>query len=346
MTFLFVLFSFFLIYLLFVILYPTKRFRPRRVDSCLYKLPDLYLYSFQLHVHSQFSYDSLGKPEDITRAAKEENIDYVVVTDHENDSIKHFADERLIGGLEKKITGEEGKVLGDLLMADDLRVVAHPFKEKYRWKLDLPESYFIELIDLKDVLLERKALMFFLIPYILLTAVFSKRLVLEALKKLIDLRKYAGLYLKMGIRNRVVGGLDHHVKLYIREVGIRFLFPSYKHSFKIMRNFLISNKKIDNKVQFIEVLREGMLLISFSHKPTLYWKEDGFLKVLPSEKCLLIKMGVHDEECYEGSFFELKPEGGLTMFLGYTYIFSFKGFYFGLKPLFLFLWKEADEGKG
>ncbi|MCS7197048.1 MAG: PHP domain-containing protein [Aquificaceae bacterium] len=343
MTFLLLFLSLFLLYLLLVELYPFRKLKVERVSYTIPRLPDLYLYSFQIHVHSQFSYDSLGKPEDIIRSAKEENIDFVVVTDHENDSIKHFAGERLIAGMEKKVLGEGGKVLGDLLLVGDLKVVAHPFREKYQWRLELPEDYLFEIVDLKDALLERKGFFLFLIPYVLSKTLISRRLFLDALKKLIDIRRFARLYLKMGISNPVVGGLDHHVKFYLREVGIRFLFPDYLHSFRLMRNFLLVDKKLKDKNDFIEGLKRGRTLLSFSKKPTLYWKEGGLLKILPSTRCLLVKMSSGGEEFYEGACFELKPTHGMNLFLGYTYSLRIGSLYLGLKPLFLFAWKEAED---
>lgn len=147
----------------------------------------------------------------------------------------------------------------------------------------------------------------------------------------------------MGISNPVVGGLDHHVKFYLREVGIRFLFPDYLHSFRLMRNFLLVDRKLNDKNDFIEGLKRGRTLLSFSEKPTLYWKEEGFLKILPSKRCLLLRVSSEGEEFYEGSGFELKPGYGMNLFLGYTYSLRIGSLYFGLKPLFLFAWKEANK---
>lgn len=333
-----------LIYFIFLELYPIRRIKAKSLGLLPYKLPSLYLYSFEIHLHSQFSYDSLGKPEDILDFAKTEEIDYVITTDHDNDYIKYFADHRLIAGIERKVLGEGGSILGDLLLVDDIRVVAHPFKEKYRWKMDLPEDYLFELIDLKDALLERKDLLFSHLPYILIKGFFSINYALEAIKKLIPVEKYALLYLSMGIKNPIVGGLDHHVKVYIREVGVRFLFPHYKHSFRLMRNFLISEERVESKEDFLKQLKKGHTVISFSKKPTLYWKEEGKIKIYPSERCLLIRYSREGVEAYKGSYFEME-QVGTSLFLAYTYKFQWSNFYFGLKPLFIFLWKEEKDGR-
>lgn len=328
-----------LFYTIAVSIYPTRRLKVLKQNSLPKKLPDLYLYSFQVHLHSQFSYDSLGKPEDIYDAAKEEEIDYVMVTDHNNDHIRFFADERLIAGIEKKILGDKNQILGDILIFDTLKVIAHPFNEKYKWQLEFPKDYLFELIDLKDAILERKKALIFLFPYISLLAIFNISKALEAIKKLIDIEKYANLYLNMDIKNPIVGGLDHHVKVYIREVGIRFLFPDYRHSFKLMRNFFISHEKIQSKEEFIKKLNTGNILISFEKKPTLYWKEEN-LKIMAPKSCVLIRKTIEKQEAYEGSYFDVKLDPGTNFFLGYIYKFRLGSFYFGLKPLFIFLWRE------
>ena len=345
MTLIFLLLLLLVVYFTFAHFYPVRGFKAKFSSFTPNTFPNLYLYSFEIHLHSQFSYDSLGKPEDITRTAIEEDIDYVIVTDHENDYIRHFTSSRIIAGVERKITDEKGQILGDLLVVEDIKVVAHPFKEKYRWRLELPEDYLFELVNLKDALLERKALLALFMPYMLLRGLFSINWALEPLKRLIDVEKYLQLYMKMGIKNPIVGGLDHHVKLYIREVGIRFLFPHYRHSFRLMRNFLISDERVTEKRDFLRFLKKGNLLISFSQKPTLYWKEGQRLRVLPPEDCLLLKFTQRGKECYTGSYFEVEPSAGINLFIGYTYKLRLGWFYLGLKPLFVFLWKEEHNGR-
>ncbi|MFN3263803.1 MAG: PHP domain-containing protein, partial [Aquificaceae bacterium] len=330
MTYLLLAIFFFLLYLLVAELYPVRFLRAKSVKKSPSKLPPLYIYSFELHIHTQFSYDSLGKPEDLIRSSKEEDIDFLIVTDHDRDDIRHFAGEKILAGKEVKLTDEKGNIMGDLLEAGNVRVVAHPFKEKYRWRLPLPEDYLFEIIDLKDALLERKLLLLFLIPYLFIAGLFSIRFSISALKRLVDIRKYALLYLNMGINNPVVAGLDHHVKVYVREVGVRFLFPDYRHSFRVLRNFLITDRKVRDSEDFLRELQRGSILISFSKKPTLFWKEGSVLKVLPPVQCILYRLKEKGEELYTGSYFELSQCYGRTLLLGYTYKFRVWNFYFGL----------------
>ncbi len=346
MTYILLAILLFAIYILIAELYPIRFLKVEKVNKAnLPNLPPIYLYSFELHIHTQFSYDSLGKPEDLKRASKEEDIDFLIITDHDNDHIKYFADESIIAGKEVKITDEKGRILGDLLEVGGLRVVAHPFKEKYKWRLPLPEDYLFELIDLKDALLERRMLFLFLLPYLFLRGLISINLALSFLKRIVDIRKYALTYLKMGIKNPVVAGLDHHVKVYIREVGIRFLFPNYTHSFRLLRNFLIANKRLETKEDFLEELKKGKGIISFSKKYTIFWQEGASLKIFPPTNCLLVVLEEGREKLYSGSYFELPVPSGKIFFLGYNYRFRFWRFYFGLEPLFVFFYKEEKNGR-
>jgi len=136
-------------------LFPIRYARRASLSEELVEPPERFIYSYVLHIHTQFSYDSLGKPEDVMRARDELGIDYALVTDHDTDAIKEFADERLIAGRELKINDAEGNLQGDLLEFGDLRIVAHHFRGKYRWKLEKDRSLLFELIDLRDALLRR-----------------------------------------------------------------------------------------------------------------------------------------------------------------------------------------------
>lgn len=44
---------------------PLRWVKAMPADQLPQKLPKLYVYSYQVHIHTQFSHDSLGKPEDI-----------------------------------------------------------------------------------------------------------------------------------------------------------------------------------------------------------------------------------------------------------------------------------------
>lgn len=344
MTYILLLFLFALIYILAVELYPIRLVRVSSPHLVPYGLPDLYLYSFQIHIHTQFSHDSLGKPEDLLRSAKEEHIDYLIVTDHENDHIRHFPYKEIVAGVERKISDHKGRILGDLLEVEDLRVIAHPFKEKYRWRMPIPKDYLFELVDLKDALLERKGTLLLLMPYILVKGLFSIDGALEVLKKVLPVERYAREFMSMNVDNPVLGGLDHHVKVYIREVGIRILLPDYKHSFRLMRNFLLSWRRVEDKREFLEELKRGNTVISFDKKPTIFWEEEGLLKVLPPKECLLRCMSGEEETHYAGSYFELETKGR-SLLIGYDYKMKLGSVFLGLKPMFIIFWTEDRNGR-
>lgn len=327
------------ILVLWFFLFPVRFVGRRKVPDLLLDPPEVYLYSYVLHVHTQFSYDSLGKPEDLMEARDRCGIDYVIVTDHNNDHIKGFGDERLIAGREVKLNDQEGRLLGDLIEVGDIRVIAHPFSRKYRWRLEKRRDYLFELVDLKDSLLERKwRLLAYLICALLLLPILGKRRLISHFAKLIDLEGLGRRFFGEGWRNRVVGGLDHHVKLYLREVRKRILVPSYELSFLLMRNFILSKRRVSSKEEFLEALREGRGLISFTEKPALVWTEDGRIKVYsPFEKTYLVVLSEKGRRWeFLGSNLDFLPEDrGYYLVLGYTYAFRLGGFLFGLRPLFV-----------
>ena len=322
------------LYVAFIILYPAKWRKTQKTNFC-YEVPDFYVYSFAFHIHTQFSYDSLGKPEDVLRGLEESNTDFALITDHENDLInKVLESPKVIGGVERKIT-KDGKVLGDLIEVDGLKVVAHPLKEKYRWRLEKDRDLFVELIDLKDALLKDKVkLLLFLIPVVILYP-FLKERTLFLLSKLIDLDSYADHYLQEGWKNPIIGGHDHHVKIYAREVGIRFLFPHYKHSFCLMRNFLLSKKKVESAKELVKGIKENINVISFSDRPSFVWKEGRDICIQTPYNNTLICIKGEKEMCFEGSSLRLELEEGFYIIYAYRYLFKVYNLYLGLRPLFI-----------
>jgi len=105
---------------------PLKWAKAHYVNELPERVPDLFVYSYQIHIHTQFSYDSLGKPEDVFSAIEREGIDFALITDHDRDDFKNFCNSKTFAGVEKKINGMEG-IMGDLLEIGSLKVIAHPF---------------------------------------------------------------------------------------------------------------------------------------------------------------------------------------------------------------------------
>ena len=321
------------------LLFPVRFARGARTSELILDPPEGFVYSFVIHIHTQFSYDSLGTPEDVMRTRDRCGIDYAVVTDHDNDHIKAFADERLVAGREIKINDEEGNLLGDILEVGDLKIVAHHLKGKYRWKLEKRRDYLFELVDLRDSLLERKwKLLAYVISALILYPVLGKKRVLGHFTKLVNVEGYVRKFFEEGWRSRVVGGLDHHVKLYLREVGKRVLVPSYELSFSLVRNFLLSKDQINDKEKFIEALKGGINLISFCEKPSFVWIEGGRIKVYsPFGNTYVVVVSERGKRWeFLGSNIEFGPEDeGYYLVIGYTYAFKLGSVLFGLKPLFV-----------
>jgi len=317
-------------------LFPAKFVKGFEERNEVIEPKTFYVYSFVFHVHTQFSYDSLGKPEDVKKARDLCGLDYVIITDHEVDTFKLFEDERIITGVERKINDEKGKLLGDLIEVGDIKVISHHFKRKYRWRLERKDDYFFELINLKDALIEnKKSLIFYLFLGIFVYPIFKKSY-LRNFVKVIKVEEYVKKYLSEGWKNKVLGGLDHHVKVYIREVGIKFLFPSYTFSFCLLRNFLISRKPVKNKKEFLEALKEGNTIISFGEKPSLFWLENSKLFVYTPYPNVLIRVFTKDKvKNFVGSNLKISLEKDPCMVVGYRYAFRVWKFFFGVKPIFV-----------
>ncbi len=330
--------TFYVTLTLWFFLFPIKLVPDAQIKNEIVEPPELFVYSYALHVHSQFSYDSLGKPEDITRARDESKLDFVVVTDHNNDLIKLFADERLIAGKEVKVKDDKGKLAGDLLDLGEVKVIAHHFREKYRWRLERRKDYLLELVDLRDVLLERKLkLSFFLLGALMLFPLSSKRVVRNFVK-LVDPLPYVLRYFREGWQNRVVGGHDHHVKIYLREVKKKFLFPDYLHSFTLMRNFLLSRREIKSKEDFLEALGREPSVISFSEKLSLAWTDGKDLMAYSPfyNTFFLVVSEKGESKRFIGSNLLIRDaEKNRYFILGYTYSFRLWKLLFNVKPLFV-----------
>ncbi len=328
----------FLLLVVWFFLFPLKLVGKVRSSEDVLNPPDFYVYSYVIHIHSQFSYDSLGKPEDIIRAREKQRIDYVIVTDHNNEHIGKFADERLIAGREIKLNDEEGNLLGDLLEIGNLKVIAHNFREKYRWRVDKDPDYILELVNLRDALLRKKTrLTLFILASTFLYPFFGERIV-RNFAKLIDTEFYVKAYFNEGWRSKILGGLDHHVKLYIREVRKRMLVPSYELSFLLMRNFLLVREAIGSKEDIPEAIKRGINIISFSEKPTFVWiEEKTIMASTPFKNTYMVVLSEKGKTVEAlGSNLKISElDRGRYIILGYTYAFKIGKLLFGIRPLFV-----------
>ncbi len=318
--------------LLFFIL-PVKSLKNPEISKPI-DPPQFYVKSFVFHIHTQFSYDSLGKPEDIESAKKEEAIDYVIITDHENTSYKCFENEHTIVGKEEKITNQQG-IVGSLISVEDLKVVAHPFKKKYIWRLEKTKDLVVELIDLRDAVISSKY--GFLWRYIgaLIPKIFLKKRIYRFFSPLLTPEVYIKKYFEQGWENPVIGGLDHHVKIYIREVGIRLLIPSYKWSFGMLRNFAFSKSPIKTKEDLLNNIKRGNVVISFVDRPSFFFEENNhILAYLPYENSfsILYEEGT-PKQTFLGGYASFEKPQKPSFIIAYTYLFNIKNIYFGVRPI-------------
>jgi len=296
--------------------------------------PEFYVKSFVFHIHTEFSYDSLGKPEDIETARKEEAIDYAIITDHENTHYKCFENDHTIVGKEQKITTEKG-IVGSLISVEDLKVVAHPFKKKYIWRLPKEEDLVIELIDLRDAIIASKYKMLWRYIGSLIPKIFLKKRIYRFFAPALTPEAYIKKYVEQGWRNPVIGGLDHHVKIYVREVGIRLLIPSYKWSFGMLRNFVFSKSKLETKKDIIENIKKGHTVISFVDRPSFFFeKENHILAYLPYENSfsILYEEGI-PKSTFLGGYASFEKPQKPSFIVAYSYMFNIKNLYFGVKPI-------------
>jgi len=313
-----------LLVLYFELVYPFKRLE---VKKCQPKTGDgkVKQKTFVVHVHTFYSYDSLGKLEEIERAAKRLGIDKVFVTDHNNDRVKVHQNPLIVPGIEY-----QDPIYGRLLKLDNrFTVIAHPNntrKREYAWRGTFKGDFFYELIDLKDVLYESNSLLkvYMVFRFIALYPFLGLK-ALDFFPKLVPIFDWISLYLERTKgRLKVIGGLDHHVKLTFWEKPKKFLsFPPYIWSFYILSNktfgedIFISLQNCAFYISFcqFEINRAGSFL-TFKGKKILSFNffSDGSFKV---------------NSC---GFVEEKAK----LVAVFKYNFRVGNWYFGLTPVVIF----------
>ncbi|NPA53984.1 MAG: phosphoesterase, partial [Aquificae bacterium] len=108
-------------------------------------IENLKKYKIVAHVHTQFSFDSLGKPSDIKKAVEDNKIDFVFITDHDNEYYKYFEDEKIFAGIE--LNTQDGRLLK---LGGSLPVISHPNNfefSHYIWKGEFKKDYLYEFIN-------------------------------------------------------------------------------------------------------------------------------------------------------------------------------------------------------
>ncbi|MEJ5172177.1 MAG: phosphoesterase [Hydrogenothermaceae bacterium] len=215
------------------------------------------------HIHTQFSFDSLGKPSDIRKAMEENSIDFVFVTDHNNDDYRYFEDDRIFAGVEKNTP--EGRLL---LLGNSLEVISHPHNfefDHYRWKGEFKTGYLYEFIDPKDVIVWNK----FKTGLILLKNLLLYPFTRDITRKwncLIPIDKWRELYYTRAKHLNIIGGLDLHIKFVYQEKTHGVLIPSYRAGFKWLINVVYSRCPLKSKDEVLKTLKNGNLYLSINQK--------------------------------------------------------------------------------
>jgi len=313
-----------LLVLYFELVYPFKRLE---VQKCRPKNGNgrVKQKTFVVHVHTFYSYDSLGKLEEIERAAKRLGIDKVFVTDHNNDRVKVHQNPLIVPGIEY-----QDPIYGRLLKLDNrFTVMAHPNntrKREYAWRGTFKGDFFYELIDLKDVLYESHFLLklYMVLRFIALYP-FKGLKTLDFFPKLVPIFDWLSLYLERTKGQlKVIGGLDHHVKLTFWEKPKKFLsFPPYIWSF-----YILPNKTFNE--EFLKNLKSGDFYISFCH---FELNKTGNFVTYKGKKILTFNF-------FNDGSFKVNScgfiENGTVLVALFKYSFRIKDWYFGLTPLAIF----------
>ncbi len=306
-------------------------------------------YRIISHIHTQFSFDSLGKPSDIKKAAEENKIDYVFVTDHDNEDYRFFEDKNIFAGTE--VNTPEGRML---FLGGSLPVISHPNNfefDHYIWKGEFKKEYLYEIINIKDAVVWKKSLsIIYLLKNILILPL--TRNILHKWNVLVPLDKWVNLYFSRARGLRIIGGLDLHVKLVYQEHTHGILIPSYRKGFKWLINIGYSKKRLENKEDVLNLLKEGKIFLSIKDTDADFWGFDGrdvytFWEKMPSgsflncrikkDKILVVlKWENNPVVITEEKEFSFKTENeGLYHFEVYEYDFKIGDRYLGVRPLII-----------
>lgn len=283
---------------------------------------------FVIHVHTVFSYDSLGKPEEIEYFASLLGVKKVFITDHDRGDLDRYLppSQVLVPGYEYQ-DEKFGRLLK--LAMGRFTVIAHPNNEKkelYRWRGQFEKHFYYELIDLKDVLYAAPLpLKLYFVLRTLFLYPFRGLKALDYFPRLIPLKRWIESYLgRTGATLRIIGGLDHHVKLSFWEKPHRsFSFPPYLWSFYILRNRTWGERDI------FKALEGGSFYISLCGG-RLHFERGRLL--LGERELLFLHYG--DGRVEVNRCGEIDPKAPIGVVYGYK--FRLGKLYFGLTPVAVF----------
>ncbi len=312
---------------------------------------NLKTYKVIAHIHTQFSFDSLGKPEDIKKAMEKNNIDFVFVTDHNNDLFKCFEDGTMFAGVEMNTEGEKGRLLK---LGNILPVISHPNNKKvkhYQWKDEYKNGYLYELINFKDVITEdRRKVYLILIKNILIYPFFRR--ITRKWNSLIPLEKWLKKYFKVASHLKIISGLDLHIKFSYKESTFAKNIPSYEEGFTWLINYVITDKELKTKEDVLNALEKGHNSISINQNFVNIWLENSEKTVsfgentglgskfyLDFNKEKVLKILKKDNKpvliTEKKKFSYNLDEKGKYHIECYEYDFKVGNLYFGFRPIFI-----------
>lgn len=325
-----------------------KRLKPSgEVEFSEISPPNLLRYKVVAHVHTQFSFDSLGKPSDIKKAMEENGVDFVFITDHNNDDYRYFEDDSVFAGVEKNTP--DGRLL---LLGGSLPVISHPHNfdfEHYRWKGEFKDGYLYEFIDPKDVIVWNK----FKTGIKLLTNIILyplTRRITYNWNCLIPIEKWRQLYHSRARHLNIIGGTDIHVKFVYQEKTHGVLIPSYREGFRWVVNVVYSREKLEKKEDILNALKNGNLYISLNQNFIDVWAEDddgvkilgervkkgGKICLIAPDKRFVSRIFKDGKEVMASgskSFQVRLQEPGKYWLEVYEYDFKVFNIYFGFRPV-------------
>lgn len=280
---------------------------------------------------------------------EENGIDFVFITDHNNDDYRFFEDDRIFPGIEKNTP--DGRLL---LLGNEIPVISHPNNfefEHYRWKGEFRKDHLYEIIDPKDAIVWNK----FKTGLKLLKNILLYPLTRNITHKwncLIPIDEWRRLYYQRAKELNVIGGLDLHVKFVYQEKTHGILIPSYKAGFKWVVNIVYSKEKISNKEKLLKSIKDGNLYICLNQNFMQVWAEDedgikmvgesvkpgGFISVrLPKKKYIskIFKDCIEVCTTKKSSFrFKLQQSGRYWIEV-YEYDFRVFNLFFGFRPVII-----------
>jgi hypothetical protein len=272
-----------------------------------------YQYSGATHIHTRHS-DGSGFLPEILEAARKNDLDFLVVTDHNTlalkDSIAQITKPVVLVGAELSLG--DGHLLADGLPAlpenfseaklggleaildsvdahHGFAIIAHPFHPKIRWRSDTL-AHKIDGVEILNADVEwRNDNMFELLAAFLAYPFFD-----HAMNYLLDLPEAELKYWNRQLLKRRVAGIgsvDAHAR--IKLGGGRFWkFPSYKKTFSLVQNVILLRDSLSSPAQIAsrqiaKAIREGNSLFGFASLGRLegvkIWCENDSVFYLPGE---------------------------------------------------------------